>query len=312
MSRTLLRIAAPIASLLLAACTGLGTVGSAVRLLTAEPAGTVLIGRSGNLWIIEGGKLRQFTSGGTWRQPRWSPDGSQFAYVYRAQNFSEIFLINRDGTDPKRLTSSQSNVLQDNDWAFNPAWSPDGKRIAFTSDTSSYNPMLWVMEADGTGKRQLVTSANGMDGIESPAWSPDGSTLLFVGFRSGIGQVYRLDLQSGEITPVTATSQGALDPTWSPGGQHIAYVGREADQTAVHVIGADGGNDARVASATSVRAPSWSPDGKQIAFLSADSGHFELYLVGIDTTASPVRASDERQVTGDLDADATSGIAWTR
>src|SRR5581483_4813329 len=142
--------------LVLSGCVGPAEVSPALGALEAEPSGTLLVGRGGDLWIVEGGTLRQFTSGGTWRQPSWSPDGSRFAYVFRAENFSEIFVMNRDGSDPKRLTSSQSTILQDSDWAFSPTWSPDGARIAYTSDASSYNPMLWVMAADGSGKRQVI------------------------------------------------------------------------------------------------------------------------------------------------------------
>ncbi len=300
-----------VAALLLSACAAPATLSPAIQQLATEPAGSLLAVRNGDLWLIQGGKLRQFTTGGSWRQPRWSPDGTRFAYVFRAENFSEIFVMNRDGSNPQRLTDSQSPILQDDDWAFSPAWSPDGQRLAFTSDSNSYNPMLWVMQADGSGKRQLVSANSGLDAVESPAWSPDGKTIAFTGFRNGLSQIYRYELDSKAVSPVTATSQGALDPAWSPDGQWIAYVAREEDRTSVHVIRADGSGDGRVSRAESVRSPVWSPDGHQLAFLASPSGSFELYLVTVDTSAAPAKGTDERQVTTDLNADAASGLSWT-
>src|SRR4051794_37986413 len=188
-SRLALVVAFLCLMLTLLGCAGPATLGSALGQLADAPQGTLLVTKNGDLWVVEGGKPRQFTSGGTWRQPRRAPGGARFADVYRPHNFSEIFVQNRDGSDALQLTSSQSPVLQDSDWAFSPSWSPDGQKLAFTSDHASYNPMLWVMNADGSSKRQIVTTDFGLDAVETPAWSPDGNTILFTGFRQGTSQI---------------------------------------------------------------------------------------------------------------------------
>src|SRR4051794_33190410 len=85
--------------------------------------GKLLFVKEGNLWVWSGGRSRQFTTGESWRQPQWSPDGAEIAYVYRGSNFSDIFIMNADGSNNRRLTRSQSASLPDNDWAFRPTWS---------------------------------------------------------------------------------------------------------------------------------------------------------------------------------------------
>jgi TolB protein len=300
-----------LAGLVLSACQGPASLHPLVGRFAAEPTGSLLVTRDGNLWVIETGTPRQFTSGGTWRQARWSPDGRRFASVYRGDNFSELFVMNRDGSEAKRLTDSQSRVLQDSDWVFFPSWSPDGAAIAYVSDASSYFPALWTMQTDGSGRRQIVGTNQGLDGLEAPAWSPDGSTILFAGYQQGSTQLYRVLLKGTEVSAVTATSGGAFDPAWSPDGRLVAYAGREDGKTAVHVIHADGSHDSTVSQSGWVRAPTWSPDGRQLAFLSAATGHFEVYLVDLDTATQEVGGSNERQVTSDLSLDATSGLSWT-
>jgi Tol biopolymer transport system component len=295
----------------LTACASPATVGS-IASAVAAPEGILLVGHAGDLWIVEGGKQRQFTSGGTWSQPRWSPDGTRLVYVYRGENFSDVFVMNRDGSESIQLTDSQSYILQDSDWILSPTWSPDQQQIAYISDHASYNPMLWVMNADGSGKQQVVSTSYGLEAIESPAWSPDGATLVFTGFKSGMSQIYRFSVIDLELTQITLTSGGALDPSWSPDGSRIAYVAREADETSIHVIGADARGDVKIAQASDVRTPVWSPDGGTLAFLSAASGSFEIFMVAVNTTVDPIAGSDERQVTTGLDADATSGLTWTR
>jgi Tol biopolymer transport system component len=297
-------------SVLLAGCTSSLALG-ALAVPAEQAEGALLVSRGGDLWIVEGGKQRQFTSGGTWTQPKWSPDGQRILYVYRSENFSEIFTMNRDGTEPARLTASQSPIVQDGDWALSPTWSPDQQKVAYVSDHASYNPMLWVMSADGGGKHQVVSQDYGLDAIESPSWSPDGETILFTGFKAGLSQIYRFAASTVQVTPVTLTSGGAFDPSWSPDGSRIAYVAREDGTTTVHVIQADGTNDVELSKAQVVRSPVWNAAGNTIAFLSGQTGQFELMLVNVDTSGPAAAASDERQVTTGLNADGASGLTWT-
>jgi len=91
----------------------------------------------------------------------WSPDGTKIAFVTESDGKGEIYVINADGTDPKRLTETLAGNVQ-------PAWSPDGTKIAFASHRYG-NWEIYVMDADGTNPRRLTKT---LAGEQWPAWSP--------------------------------------------------------------------------------------------------------------------------------------------
>lgn len=277
-----------------------------------NPAGRILFVKGGNLWLWSGGSARQLTTGDTWRQPSWSPDGSEIAYVYQSTNFSEIFVMSADGSNNRRLTRSQSSSLPDNDWVFRPTWSPDGQLIAYVSDSSSYNPTVWLMNRDGSGKRPLSAIAATQEAADGLSWSPDGKQLAVASFGRDTSQIVAVDLARGVVRQLTATPRGALDPAWSPDGQLLAYAARESDHMEIRIRRLDGGQETTVARDGFSRAPTWSPDGRQLAFISSKGGSFEVYVVDVAVDASGVTARNERQLTRDLNIDAVSGLSWAK
>src|SRR5206468_8952791 len=140
---------------------------------------------------------------------------------------SEIYAMNADGSGVTRLTTSPG---EDAD----PAWSPGGKKLAFTSDRGG-NEDVYVMNADGTGVRQLTTSP-GAD--SDPAWSPDGRRIAFTSDRDGDQEIYVMNADGAGERDVT--NSPAVLPSAAPGARTF-------------------GNDS---------APAWSPDGARIAFTS--------------------------------------------
>jgi Tol biopolymer transport system component len=98
--------------------------------------------------------------------PSWSPNGRRIAYASDRTTFwTAIWTMRRDGGDDVRLTSGKTSALQ-------PAWSPDGRRIAFVrADDDAFGaPRLWVMGADGRGKRRVPGPLPGLEGASSPSW----------------------------------------------------------------------------------------------------------------------------------------------
>jgi TolB protein len=275
------------------------------------PSGKILFVREGNIWLWSEGRSRQLTDGGTWRQPQWSPDGTQIAYVYRSTNFSELFVMRADGTDHRRLTRSQSTSLGDNDWVFRPTWSPDGSQIAFTSDAGSYHPVVWVMNADGSAKRQLLSITSLQEAADSMSWSPDGKRLAVTVFGHDVSQIALLDAARGVSQPFTDHSRGALDPTWSPDGTQLAYVVREAGRTDIRIRALDALVETRVGTDGLARAPVWAPGGGRLAYLSARGGSFDLYTVDVSSEDGRVLTGNERQLTREFNIDGTSGLSWS-
>jgi TolB protein len=198
------------------------------------------------------------------REPSWAPDRSFVVFESDAeQAFSDLWRWEPGGA-LRRLTTTTNG-------AFEPAVSPDGRRIAFVS-TQDGNPELYVMAADGTAPRRLTNWRR--DDI-SPRWSPDGTHLAFLRREQGGERLFVLALREGE-PPVerrlVPTAEGErckhADHTWSPDGAHLAYAVHRPNATPHIAVTALAAGSTRVVSPPHLRAtmPSWAPDGRYLAF----------------------------------------------
>jgi TolB protein len=280
--------------------------------------GRVLFIKDGDLWLLDGSGPHQLATGGTFSQPSWAPDGSSLAYVYRGTNFADIFVTDDQGQNQTRLTNSQSTILDNNDWNLRPAFSPDGQYIAFVSDRSSALPTLWLINADGSGRRTLATPGLQAEDVDALSWSPDGTQLAFTMFNDpGPTQIGLVPLSTAgrpQGRVLTTQAGGALDPAWSPDGDWLTFAGH--DGSALEIYAMQPGNSESVPTRLTsdglfARSPAWSPDGQHIAYLSNKTGNFEIFEIDIGTDASgTLVASQPRQLTRDLRVDAASGLSW--
>ena len=298
--------------LLAAACTSPTAGFSAIQLfpISQNPPGRLIFVKDGNIWIWQDGRSRQLTSGNTWQQPAWSPDGSQIAYVYRSINWSDIFVMNADGTNQRRLTSSQSARLDDNDWNFRPTWSPDGSKLAYLTDARTATFSVFTMDREGRGQAQLRMPAVQYENADAMSWSSDGKTLAVTTFTPDSSHIVLVDLTRGSTTIAVDAPRGVLDPTLSPDGSAIAFAQREGNRTEIRIRSWSQEGAIQVTKSGLARGASWSPDGKYLAYLSNASGSFEVYVVEVDLARRSV--SGEKQLTRDLNLDGTSGTSWTR
>ncbi len=282
-------------------------------------SGRILFVKDGDLWMLDAGGPHQLATGGTFSQPAWAPDGATLAYVYRGNNFADIFITDDKGQSQIRLTNSQSTILDNNDWNLRPTFSPDGKLIAFVSDRSSTFPTLWVMNAaDGSGRRALATPGLQQEAVDTLAWAPDGSQLAVTMFTEpGPTQIALVPLSANgrQLSHMlTSLAGGALDPAWTPDGSWLAFAGRDGYASEIYVAQPDGSSTTRLTSdGLLARAPAWSPDGRHVAYLVSKNGYFELFEIDVQPDASSgLVGSAPRQLTQNLHVDATSGLSWGR
>jgi TolB protein len=181
---------------------------------------------------------------------------------------SQLYLIRANGTGLRRLTRPGS-------WSDSaPAWSFDGKRIAFgRADAGGWR--IHVMNADGSGLRALTAPASLAD---QPSWSPDGRSIAFVQLPQRVSgrscypqEIYVVSVGTGHIRQLTGFSAfegGAGTPAWSPDGKHILFWGKRRSGENVPAdlwLANANGRGMRRLIPRAVD-PAWSPNGKQVAF----------------------------------------------
>jgi Tol biopolymer transport system component len=165
------------------------------------------------IWIMasDGSRGRPLTAPShRSEEPAWSPGGDEIAYVrWRddANPYAEgtdIYAMRADGSHERRLTRTGDNA--------DPAWSPDGARIAFTSDLAG-NYDIYVMSSDGSGVRRLT---NAPVPELAPAWSRDGRRIAY----AAPDGIHVIDAD-GSDDHLLVKLRGATDPAWSPDGRAL-------------------------------------------------------------------------------------------
>jgi Tol biopolymer transport system component len=164
--------------------------------------------------------------------PTWSADGSQIAFTTRRDGNNEIYVMNPEGNQIKRLTSSPHDD-------FAPAWSPDGKQIAFVSDRDNATGIysIYLMNADGSGVKRL-TNDKGND--YTPAWSPDGSQIAFRSVQNGQSDIYVIQSDGSGMVNLTNHPAEDWSPGWSPDGTQIAFQSNRDGNWEIYTMQAGG------------------------------------------------------------------------
>ena len=175
--------------------------------------------------------------------PQWSPDGQRLVFSGFSNGFTDLYIINRDGTGLQRLTNDKYADLH-------PSWSPDGKTIAFVTDRGGEtdfdllrfgNLRIALLHLD-SGAIELLGNMQTGKNI-NPVWAPDGRSLAFVSDRTGINNVFLYDMADGQIYQLTNMFTGVqgitpLSPvlTWAPQADRMAFVYYEDGQYSVYSL----------------------------------------------------------------------------
>jgi eukaryotic-like serine/threonine-protein kinase len=193
------------------------------------------------------------------------------AFASNRSGIPQIYLMDADGTNQRAITTESDGGCQ-------PDWSPDGTQIVYISPcmlkgTDYPGSNLFIMNADGTDKQPLGGS---IEGDFDPAWSPDGKSIAFTSLRDGYPQIYKMDLETKEITRLTNTEINiqTRQPAWSPDGTQIAYTLRRVGVFQIWVMTSTGKAEqqlVRSGAQYSDFLSSWSTDGRFISFSETES-----------------------------------------
>jgi TolB protein len=180
--------------------------------------------------------------------PAWTPDGKQLAAVLTKDGGSQIYLMNADGTNLRRITFSGGIDTE-------PFFTPDGQSIYFTSDRGG-SPQIYRMPVGG-GEAVRISFEG--DYNVSPRVSPDGKTLAYISRVSGRFQLMAMDLESKQIQTLT-DGQRDESPSFAPNGRIILYASDVDNRGVLAAVSSDGRFKQRLGiQAADVREPSWGP-----------------------------------------------------
>ncbi|MGN6391801.1 MAG: Ig-like domain-containing protein [Gemmatimonadales bacterium] len=166
--------------------------------------------------------LPLLVDGGGDLAPARSPDGTRIAYSSTKAGTADLWIMDADGRNPRRITSDPGAESE-------PVWTPDGARLVYTATPRAGVPQLMIVRADGSESRALTSSSGGNRDADV---SPDGRRVAFVSLRDGNPELYEVDLDGGEARRLTKTGDRESSPHYLPGGD-LVYLLDKGSKTRV-------------------------------------------------------------------------------
>ena len=187
-------------------------------------------------------------------------------------------IADADGHSPQTIVSSKEPLMS-------PAWSPDGRRIAYVS-FEKRKPAIYIQEVF-TGRRQKVASYPGIN--SAPAWSPDGRQLAMTLSKDGNPDIFVMDLASRKIRPLTRHYAIDTEPAWSPDGKSIVFTSDRGGRPQIYRVPASGGRAQRLTFENSYNArASYSPDGRMLTLVTRVDGVFRIAVLNLASSSMQV------------------------
>ncbi len=177
----------------------------------------------------------------------WSPDGTRLVFTSNRDGNAELYVVNADGTNVRRLTHHPAADTS-------PTWSPTGAQIAFTSDRSG-SPQIYVMDADGTGVRRVTSESY----ADRPTWSPAPFNEIAFTSRTGPGHDIKIyEVATQQVRQLTFGEGTNESPCFAPNGRHLAFTTTRWGRVQIAVMGRDGNDVRQITKVGNNYAPNWS------------------------------------------------------
>lgn len=178
-----------------------------------------------------------------------------------------------DGHNPQTIVSSTEPLMS-------PAWSPDGRRLAYVSFEQG-KPSIWVQEVF-TGRREKLASFKGING--APAWSPDGRSLALTLSKDGNPDIFVMDLARRSLRAMTRHAAIDTEPAWSPDGRYLVFTSDRGGAPQIYRVAAAGGDAERLTfeGAYNARA-SYSPGGRELTLVTRVNNKYRIAVLDLQS-----------------------------
>ena len=239
-----------------------------------------------DIWVVDVAtrELRRATLNADALEPSWSPEGELAFSTQTCDECSSEIHLDTSGSSEIPVETSIRHLFQ-------PAWSPDGNRVAVVR---LGHGIFTVDVANRTAKRLTTGTSD-----EAPAWSPNGDWIVYGRLVGNTNyDLFAVHSDTGERRRLTRGSAAETRPAWSPDGSRVAFAEQQSNgRWAIVTMGFDGNGRKRITgSQISAQEPAWSPDGKQIAFVLQGLDRASVAVIDADGSGSVEQLTDTKEL----------------